>query len=148
PSARPVLAIRLRALGDVVLTTPALRALRRGYPGAAIEVVTAPGYAPLLEGLPEVDRVWPLERTSTATLRLAWILRRRRYQVAVDFFGTARSALLARASGAPLTVGWDVRGRRHAYRRRVPRGIALPPGRREYAAAAYRRLALAAGGAD
>jgi len=57
-----ILAIRLRALGDVVLTTPALRALHRGHPGAAIDVVTDARYVALLEGLPGVDRVIGLTR--------------------------------------------------------------------------------------
>ena len=141
-----LLAIRLRALGDVVLTIPALRALRRGHPGARLEVVTERRYAPLLEGLEFVDRVWPLERTTASTLGLAAALRRRRWSVAVDFFGNARSALLTRASEAALRVGWDARGRRRAYHLRVPRSI--DPAGREYAAAAYRRLALAAGGIE
>ena len=45
-----VLAIRPRALGDVVLVTPALRALQRGHPGAELEVLTEARYRPLLEG--------------------------------------------------------------------------------------------------
>jgi ADP-heptose:LPS heptosyltransferase len=141
-----VLAIRPRALGDVVLVTPALRALRRGHPDAAIEVVTEPRYAPLLEGLAGVDRVWPLERSAGATLRLGMALRRRRIRVAVDFFGNPRSALLARLSGARRRAGYAVRGRDAAYHVRVPRVVETAPGRREYSAASHVRLAEAAGG--
>ena len=61
-----VLAIRLRTLGDVVLVTPALRALRRGHPDRALEVVTDERYASLLEGLPEVTRVWSARRDAAA----------------------------------------------------------------------------------
>src|SRR5262249_61626856 len=64
-----ILAVRLRALGDVVLTTPALRALKRGHPGAELDVVTDPRYVTLLEWLPEVSRVWPLERSSLSSWR-------------------------------------------------------------------------------
>lgn len=141
-----VLAIRLRALGDVVLVTPALRALRRGMHDRPLEVVTEARYAPLLEGLEGIARVWPLERSAAGTIALARELRRRRYAIAVDFFGNPRSAQLAAASGAPTTVGFDLRGRRHAYRIRVPRDVAGEGGRREYAARAHVRLALAAGG--
>ena len=143
-----VLAIRPRTLGDVVLTTPALRALKRGHPDATLEVVTERRYAPLLEGLPGVDRVWPLERSTAATLTLARELGRRRYRVAVDFFGNSRTAFLALASRAALTAGYDLRGRGLAYRRRVPRTMSPAPGRREYAAATHVRLAVAAGGID
>ena len=143
-----ILAIRLRALGDVVLTTPALRALRRGHPGAALEVVTEPRYAPLLEGLAGVDRVWPLARTARATVGLIAALRARRFDLAVDFFGNPRSAQVAVGAGAARTAGYALRGRRHAYDVTVPRDHAPAPGRREYAAAAHLRLAAAVGGID
>jgi len=142
----PVLAIRLRALGDVVLATPALRALKRGHPGAALDVVTDARYAPLLEPLHEVDRVWPLPRSTAGALALIGSLRRRRYAVAVDFFGNPRSALLARTAGARLTAGFDLRGRRYAYDVRVPRDAPGDGGRREHASAALLRLARAVGG--
>ncbi len=141
-----MLAIRLRALGDVVLITPALRALRRGFPDARLEVVTEPRYAPLLEGLDGVDRVWPLDRTTGALVRLAASLRRLRIERAVDFFGNPRSATLTALSGARFTAGYALRARRHAYRTRVPRTLALPGGHREHASATHVRLAVAAGG--
>ena len=147
-AAGAVLAIRPRALGDVVLVTPALRALKRGHPDAPLEVVTEPRYAPLLEGLEEVDRVWPLERTLASTLSLARALSRRSYRVAVDFFGNGRSVLVTLASRAPLTAGYALRGRGFAYQRSVPRTLPPAPGRREHAAATHVRLALAAGGVD
>jgi ADP-heptose:LPS heptosyltransferase len=142
-----VLAIRLRALGDVVLTTPALRALHLGYGDAPIDVLTDARYAPLLEGLPGVDRVIPLGpgvRGSVDAVRAF----RPRYAVTVDFFGNPRSAWLAAASRAPRRFGFDVRGRRIAYTDLVPRNVDLGTGRREYAAATSLRLAVAAGGRD
>lgn len=141
-----VVAIRLRALGDVVLTTPALRALKRGHAEAELEVVTESRYAPLLEGHPDVARVWPLERDAGSTIALLVALRRRRVRLAVDFFGNPRSALIAAACGARTTAGYDLRGRGRAYRLRVPRELRPAPGRREAAAATHVRLALAAGG--
>lgn len=143
-----VLAIRPRALGDVVLVTPALRSLALGHPDDALEVVTEARYAPLLEGLEGVARVWPLERSSRATFDLMMALRRRRYRMVVDFFGNPRSALLAAGSGAAWTAGFDLRGRRYAYRVRVPRDAPGPGGRREHASTAHLRLARAAGGAE
>jgi len=143
-----VLAIRPRALGDVVLVTPALRALSRGHADAVLEVVTETRYAPLLEGLEGVGRVWRLERSVASTVALAAALRRRRYRLAVDFFGNPRSALLTAASRASTRAGYDLRGRRYAYDLRVPRTIDPGPGRREYAAATHLRLALAAGGRE
>jgi lipopolysaccharide heptosyltransferase II len=139
-----VLAIRPRALGDVVLVTPALRSLALG--GAQVEVVTERRYAPLLEGLDFVRRVWPLDRTSSATVALIAALRRRRFERAVDFFGNPRTAAIAALCGARVTAGYELRGRRRAYRVRVPRELTLAGGRREHASATHVRLALAAGG--
>jgi ADP-heptose:LPS heptosyltransferase len=142
----PILAIRLRALGDVVLVTPALRALRRGHPEARLDVVTDPRYAPLLAAVPEVGRVWPLERSAIAVARLTGRLRRERYAWAVDFFGNPRSAQLAWLSGARRTAGFDLRGRRFAYAVRVPRDAPGEGGTREHASTAHLRLARAVGG--
>jgi len=141
-----ILALRPRALGDVVLVIPALRALKRGHPDASLEVATEARYAALLEGLPEVDRVWPLSRTARATLDLVGAWRRRRYAWAVDFFGNPRTALLTMLSGARRSAGFDLRGRRHAYQVRVPRDAAAAGRDREHASAALLRLAAAAGG--
>ena len=140
------LAIRPRALGDVVLVTPALRALKRGSPGARLEVVTDPRYAPLLEGLEFVDRVWTLDRSFRATAALIATLRRRGIERVVDFFGNARTAAIAALCGARFRFGYDLRGRRAAYSLRVPRSLTLAGERREHAAATHVRLAVAAGG--
>ncbi len=141
-----VVALRLRALGDVVLTTPALRALARGHADAELHVVTDPRYVPLLEGAPGVARVWPLERTSAASLRLIGEFRRHRVRAAVDFFGNTRSALVATRCGARRVHGYALRGRARAYHVTVPRELRPATDRREYAAAVHVRLAESAGG--
>ena len=146
-----ILAIRPRALGDVVLVTPALRALANAAPGTEVEFATEPRYRELIEGLPHVTRIWPVERDAAGTARLVAALRRRGFDLAVDFFGNPRSAQIARGSGARRTAGYDLRGRAWLYDLRVPRALEggpSPDGRpqREYAAATHVRLAVAAGG--
>ena len=145
---RPVLAVRLRALGDVTLATAAFRSLAEGYPGAPLHVVTEARFAPLLEGQPGIARVWALERTNSSSFQMIRALRALRPEIAVDFFGNTRSAILARASGAARVWGFDMRGRRALYHATVPRVQHLSEDRREYAAASLLRLARAAGGAD
>lgn len=143
---RAILAIRLRAMGDVVLTTPALRALHRGDPTTAIDVVTDQPYVGLLEGLPGIDRVIGL-RKGTGGMRAALgAIRKRSYARAIDFFGNPRSALMTKVSGAKDSYGYDLRGRGRAYGHRVARDVPIVEGRREYAAASHVRLAVAAGG--
>lgn len=139
------IAIRLRALGDVVLVTPALRALAAG--GFEVHAVTETRYAPLLEGLPFVAKAWGIERSGTSAITAGRALARLRPRVTVDFFGNPRSALLARATGAPAVWGYELRGRRRLYSGTVPRETRLPGGRREHASAVHLRLARAAGGA-
>jgi ADP-heptose:LPS heptosyltransferase len=141
-----VLAVRLRALGDVVLVTPALRALAKGHPDAEVHAVTDPRYVPLLEGAPGVAHVWPLERSSAGSLRLIGALRRRRIRAAVDFFGNPRSAVVASRCGAARVHGYALRGRARAYHVTVPRERRPAPDRREYAAATHVRLAESVGG--
>lgn len=141
-----LLAIRPRALGDVVLTTPALRALRLGAPGARLDVLTDPRYVPLVALMPEVDRVLPFARSAADTARVLALVRRERYQRVVDFFGNPRSAFVTALAGAPRTAGYDLRGRRYAYRTVVPRNVIAPGRRAEYAADSHVRLAVAAGG--
>jgi len=144
----PVVAVRLRALGDLTLATAAFRSLAGGHPGAPLHVVTEPRFAPLLEDQPGIARVWPLARTTAATLALAGRLRALRPALAVDFFGNSRSAFVARASGARRVWGFDLRGRRALYHATVPRVAHPGPEAREYAAASLLRLARAAGGAE
>lgn len=143
-----ILAIRLRALGDVVLTTPALRSLAEGYRGAMVHVVTESRFVPLLQGLPGVARVHGVERTDDSTRAVIRVLRRERFSVAVDFFGNSRSAVIARSSGARQVWGYDLRGRRLLYTHAVPRESRSADGAREHAMAVHLRLARAAGGAE
>ena len=49
-----ILLVRLRLIGDVVLTTPLLRALRRTYPGAQLTYLVEPAAAPIVRGNPNI----------------------------------------------------------------------------------------------
>lgn len=117
-----ILLIQLRRLGDVLMMTPALRALRHAFPGARLDVLTeAPG-AELLAGNPYLNRIWVRlpGRSALQWARLAAELRRSRYDVAIDFNGLPSSALLAWVSGAPRTIGYALRGRGLLYGQRMP----------------------------
>src|SRR5688500_5871177 len=64
---RRVLVVRLRSIGDTVLATPSLHALRRFLPGARVDVLLEDWVAPLLEGSGEVDRVITVRRKSKSS---------------------------------------------------------------------------------
>src|SRR5512141_3400010 len=98
-----ILVVRYSALGDVVLATSVLEPLLERFPGAAIEWVTDPLYAPLLDGLPLLAAVHPLPRDAA---RGATALRdrlRKRFDVAIDLQNKVRSAVVTRAA-APRRV--------------------------------------------
>src|SRR5712691_11482418 len=59
-----VLVIRLRSIGDTVLTTPSLFSLRRFLPGAQIDILLEDWVAPVLDGSGLVDRVITIRRDS------------------------------------------------------------------------------------
>jgi hypothetical protein len=104
---RRVLIVRLRSIGDTVLSTPSLVALRRFLPDARIDLLLEDWVAPLVAGLTEVDRVVTVERESwRSRLSVARELRAARYDVAYNLHGGSTAALLMRASGARRRVGY------------------------------------------
>src|SRR2546423_784550 len=104
---RRVLVVRLRSIGDTVLATPSLYALRRFLPGARVDVLLEDWVAPLLEGSREVDRVVTVRRRSKSSrLQVARRLRAENYDVVYNPHGGSTAALLTRATGARHRVGY------------------------------------------
>lgn len=121
-----ILLVRLRLIGDVVFTTPLVRALRRRYPDAHLTYVVEPGAAPVIRGNPQLDDIIELpRRRGLARLRddleAGRSLRRQRFDVAIDLHGGPRGAWLTRASGAPMRIGYRTHGRSWMYTHVVPR---------------------------
>jgi heptosyltransferase-3 len=106
-SVTSVLVVRLRSIGDTVLATPSLFALRRFLPNARIDILLEDWVAPVLSGLDSIDRVIEIERGSTASRAGAvGRLRAARYDVAYNLHGGTTATLLTRASGARYRVGY------------------------------------------
>ena len=106
---RRVLVVRLRSIGDTVLSTPSVYALRRFLPEAQIDFLLEDWVAPLVDGNPDASRVLTVrrDRSSTAArLSLVRRLRAARYDVAFNLHGGSTAALLTRASGARHRVGY------------------------------------------
>lgn len=103
---RRVLLVRLRSIGDTVLMTPCISALKRWRPDVEVDVLLEPFCAPLLAAHPGVDRVVEANRSAAGRARAAVRLRRRGYDAAINLNGGSTAALLALASGAPLRVGF------------------------------------------
>jgi heptosyltransferase-2 len=69
PFDKTILLINLDAMGDVLMTTCLLPALRRLHPGALLTWVTWPGHLPLLENNPLIDRIWPYDFSVVSVLQ-------------------------------------------------------------------------------
>jgi len=105
---RRVLVVRLRSIGDTVLVTPSLFALRRFLPEAQIDILLEDWVAPVLDGLDLVDRVITVPRDGNAArARVARELRAAHYDVVYNLHGGTTATLLTRATGAKHRVGFD-----------------------------------------
>ena len=92
-----VAVIRLRSLGDCVLTTPALALLKRSRPDLKIGVVVEDAFAPIFAGNPDVDRILPVSATEVA---------RWRAELAINLHGGATSARLTLAARSRFRAGF------------------------------------------
>lgn len=127
-----ILLIRLRLIGDVVFTTPVIRALKRRFPDARLAYLVEREAAPIVTGNPHLDEVIVVPRTRGVRrllddLRLALALRRRRFDLVVDLHSGPRSGWLTLATGAPQRIGYEVQGRSWIYTRAVGRPRELRP---------------------
>lgn len=106
---RAILIVRLGALGDIIHAIPAAAALRAAYPGARIDWLVDARHTEILQLVMSIDRVVVLEQPSLAGwLEVTRLLRAGAYDVALDFQGLMKSAILARASGAKRVLGFSI----------------------------------------
>jgi ADP-heptose:LPS heptosyltransferase len=138
PRIQRILLIQLRRLGDVVLSTALLDDLHRALPEAHIDMLVGRHAAPIVAGHPLLRTRIVLE--DRGTLGTARLVRASDYDAVFDIQGSMRTAMITRASGAPLRVGWKVRGAPLAYTHALARG-----GAPEYVVRRRRRLLELAG---
>jgi len=115
---RTILVIQLRAIGDVILTTPVFSVLRKKYPHARIHFLTQAGIHKLVDGLEELDSVivYPFAGMNIFSMMAFYIkIRRQKYDLVVDYQCTPGTALISRLSGAALRIGWKMDRRQWAY---------------------------------
>jgi ADP-heptose:LPS heptosyltransferase len=132
---RRVLVLRLERIGDLMMSLPALHALRQLAPQAQIDLVTGSWNEPLARLIAGIDRIETIDARwlsrgadglgLAALARRAWAWRSRRYDVAINLEGDIRSNLLIGlstwpAAGRCSTTRWS------SNPRNIPRQTASP----------------------
>lgn len=107
-----ILIVRLDRIGDVVLSTPAIHAVRAAYPKSHIAVMVRPYAQAVVEGNPYIDEVIVYDKTGRdagliGSLRFIAKLRAGRFDLAIALHPTARTHLILFAAGIPSRVGFD-----------------------------------------
>jgi heptosyltransferase-2 len=150
-----ILAICPNWVGDLVMATPAFRALRASFPDARLTGVVRPYGEGILEGSPRFDRLVAFDRRRerlTEAARTVASLRAEAFDLAVVFPNSLSAALLARLAGARERVGYARDRRSFLLTKTLPRPGEGPGEegrfRPVYMVDYYLALARAAGAAD
>jgi len=111
PLLRNILIVRTDRIGDVVLTTPAIKALRRRYPRARLSVLIAPSTVDLVNGNPYIDDILIDERDGRhkglfGFLRLVKEIRLKQFDAVIIFHTKRRYNLACCAAGIPYRLGY------------------------------------------
>ena len=139
--------VRPCCIGDVVMATAALSALRSTFPAAHISWALGPWSARAVAHHPDMDAVldigsdMPL-RTLPAMLRFVRQLRAGDYDMAISLVRSPMMSLALYLAGIPLRVGLDSGGRGFGYNLRVP----IDPDAREHESAIYLKVICAVAG--
>lgn len=113
---KKILIIKLRGIGDIVLSTIVLDNLKSAFPKAKIDYLTDPAGKYGLEGLPQINSVLIFPRENILErLKLIYIVYKNNYDLVFDFFSNPSTALITFFSSAKYRVGFPYRGRTYAY---------------------------------
>jgi heptosyltransferase II len=107
-----ILLARTDRLGDVVLTTPAIKAVRRAYPDAYIAVIVRPYAELVVKGNPYIDEVilydkYGRHKSFWATMRFAMDIRKMGFDRAIIFHPTNRMHIVSYIANIPRRIGYD-----------------------------------------
>ena len=104
---KKILIIKPRGIGDVVLSTIVLDNLLKDFPKTTIDFLTEKPSRSILEPLNEINEVLIFDRASTKNrIRLMFEIRRRKYDLVLDFFSNPSTAQVTFFSGAKFRAGF------------------------------------------
>ena len=109
---RKILIVRLDRIGDVLLSTPAIKAVRDAYPDSHIAVMVRPYSRNIVEGNPCLNEVILYdksggEKTLAGNIKFIRMLRGKKFDTAIILHPTARSHMITAMAGIPERVGYD-----------------------------------------
>jgi lipopolysaccharide heptosyltransferase II len=121
------LVIETGLIGELLVATPALRAIRKAYPKARVTVMARPASAAVLVGNPAVDRLLPLSKDERGgffgAMRLASWIRAKKFDAAFVLHTSFRSALAAAMGAVPVRAGLTHEGRGFLLTHKAPRDL-------------------------
>jgi ADP-heptose:LPS heptosyltransferase len=110
-----ILLIRLKSIGDILFTLPAVHVVRENFPDAKLHFLVSQEHAPLLRGFSDIDEIIPLDRSTFRSKKISVIgagvlqllrrLRGQKFSIAADFQGYGETEFFAWWSGAPERWG-------------------------------------------
>lgn len=103
---KEILIIKPSSLGDIIDALPAVGAIRKRFPSARISWLVKPEWAGILKGHPAIDEVIAVPFRWGAVFQLMQAVRKRSFDLVVDLQGLLRSAILGRAAGASVRIGF------------------------------------------
>lgn len=101
---KKVLVIKLRAMGDTILTTATVNELKAQNPACEVHVLAPELWAPLLENHPHIDRLWrwPKKKSLLTTWQFATAFRGEKFDAILALHAAGTTAWLTRLSGTPV----------------------------------------------
>lgn len=117
PEIESVLFIRLSSVGDIVLTEPAVAAVREALPDARIGFAVKAAFRELVSSNPDISRVHTLDQGGLRSL--VEDVRSERYSAVVDLHRNVRTARIVRSSGIPTSTAYVKRERSDTVRVRL-----------------------------
>jgi ADP-heptose:LPS heptosyltransferase len=120
---KDVLFIRLRLLGDIVFTIPAIQLFKQRFPGTRLHYVVEERFSEIAGIIPGIDRVItvPRRRGLKDILAFRRKIKELGIRTVIDFHSGPGAAVLTLASGASRRIGYRTPNRNWAYNHRVDR---------------------------
>jgi lipopolysaccharide heptosyltransferase II len=124
-----ILIVKLCCIGDILFTTPAVRALRRGFPKAHLAYLVGSWSKEIIEDNPNLDEIIIYDAPAHSinrrqavigTLRCLQYLHRKKFDLAVIFHRSTSSSLFTLLAGIPKRIGFDYAGKSKLLTQKVP----------------------------